>query len=1546
MVFKRKIKSLILAFFVLALCGMISACVVDAGTGDNDDVKTDFSMSLSPKVEEIASDGSVELSVAVNVTSAKNNSPEIKWEITAGSDYAELSATTDEKVKLTGKNTTAENKSVTVKVTVTVDGTSKSDTATITVKAKAAEPELTGVKVSGTTAIEATKSSDLTATPTFTVSPADSSSVTYKWEITEGADYASLSATSSANVTLTGKNTTETEQTVTVKVTATYGGKSVFETYSVKIAANETVIPDEITALKLTAEASSVSAKGTVNLTAQASYTGSPEITFSWEITSGTDYASLENTTGRAAQTVTKSNTLTGKNTSAADGSVTVKVTASDGTVTKIAEATVTVRGNYVKSVVIGGDNSISAEGTASLRATPTLEGEPSITYKWEITEGGTYASLSADSGESVTLTGKNTEETEQTVTVKVTASDGTNEKVATCTVTVGAKIVVPTVTKISVYSGINGTSKKGEYDSVAAALAACGSSGDFRIVLPAGTYAENGLVYNGSGTIRITGSGSAKHGTDVVIKGHGSTMPVDDGSSAQNARELLLFKGTGNLILENLTLESDWLRSEHSGVSAMQAEVLGFNASGYVAAYNCSFISHQDTVRTVGKGWFYDCHIEGDVDFIWMEAGGKVALYENCEIVSVYDSAASNHATYIAAPKINLGNTAGKGVVIFNSSITAPANQKTYLFRNPWSSNPTNQYNQAAFVNCTIDGTLEGALSSSDANGTEDQQYIGWKVDSTIASAYTSKASKIGTLSADTEEKEYSGRRAILNRNYIVDSARFEKDTASNWDIDSFIAKVGWSVDADPSKDYYDGETITKVYSWDMVTNNKPSAGYLASTQDSSVKLYISQAGGSGGCPCYHPGTGSKVYIPASVGDKVEVVTHSGNYYGFTLAGKAATSNAETLTVTETVSSGQSGDSNTYVLLDVTGNCYIHSITVTGAGSSAGGESGGSGGSESGGESGGSGSGGESGGSETRETILWRADEYTAETISETKVLGSMTVLASSSKSVTISNSSKTIGDYTFASVLKFGGTGSKNERALKFTLTESSEVDVYCVSSSSSGTGRMLVLATDSAEINNTNEAPTTAGILNYGSLEAGTYYLYSNNSGINIYAVKITTAGTGSGGSSSGGTGGESGGESGGSGSGESGGETGSNVISKNDTPTGFANIDVSKMTKIVTVSSKADFKKYVEAGGYIVYVSGTIDLSEGMLPTEAGGSTSALDAFVKAQSGGAYTSYKAFIDAYTNSCTNSSNHKDNPKKSSWAACTVSGDTATTLMNQMWYLNTNYGNAITIKPKSNTMVIGLDENAEIYGGCFNISSVNNVAVRNVKIRDAYDPFPHHEKGDGFNAQHDCIVIQGSSYNIWIDHCTLQDSYHCAKAANGEKFQTYDGLLDMKNNTYNLTVSYCKFQDHDKTMLIGSSSTDGSNETRTITLHHNYFLNCGQRLPMVRNTKLHNFNNYYDTDSNKYWTQQYAVGVRENALIVSENNYFGTGVKYSYKDSDGTLYHSGDVDNSSGKITTTTVTSTKPFTPTYSYTPDAAADLPTLIPENAGAGVWSVVQ
>lgn len=285
-------------------------------------------------------------------------------------------------------------------------------------------------------------------------------------------------------------------------------------------------------------------------------------------------------------------------------------------------------------------------------------------------------------------------------------------------------------------------------------------------------------------------------------------------------------------------------------------------------------------------------------------------------------------------------------------------------------------------------------------------------------------------------------------------------------------------------------------------------------------------------------------------------------------------------------------------------------------------------------------------------------------------------------------------------------------------------------------------------------------------------------------------------------------------------------------------------------------------------------------------------------------------------------------------------------------MWKLNAAYGDTIKILPASNTTIIGLDENCGIIGGTINISGVSNVVIRNLLIQDAYDPFPHHEKNDGYNAQWDGITIQGSCSNIWIDHCTIEDTMNIYKVSTGgstsEYYQTYDGACDIKGDGKYVTVSYCKFYNHDKTMLIGSGDDEGDSSVRQITLHHNYYLDCEQRLPMVRNTTLHVFNNYYDFDSSGFYSSSYAVGVRAGSIIYAENNYFGSGIYYSFRNSDGSLYSSGNTDNSK-KGCDSTVTGSTLFSSavngyTYSDILETASDAKATVTNNAGAGVWSV--
>jgi pectin methylesterase-like acyl-CoA thioesterase len=278
-------------------------------------------------------------------------------------------------------------------------------------------------------------------------------------------------------------------------------------------------------------------------------------------------------------------------------------------------------------------------------------------------------------------------------------------------------------------------------YETIAAALAAIPTSGDtstYTIRLNKGTYNENGLSYNGTASIHIIGNTNTKYGTDVIIKGRGNNM------SSMRGRELLEIQGTGNIILENVSLVSDYSRSEST--KDAQAEVLGTDTKGNTVAYNCSFISHQDTLRTAGKAWFYGCYVEGDTDFIWMEAAGSVALYENCEIVSVYDEYATTHTSYVTAPRMGVSSKVGKGLVFLNSTIRESEEAKakgqlTYLARSPWTSG---YFNQVAFIN-TICSDVEVESSSKAPNApwfgnmieTEyPQTIIGWKMDSKTAAS------------------------------------------------------------------------------------------------------------------------------------------------------------------------------------------------------------------------------------------------------------------------------------------------------------------------------------------------------------------------------------------------------------------------------------------------------------------------------------------------------------------------------------------------------------------------------------------------------------------------------------------------------------------------------------------------------------------------------------------------------------------------------------------------------------------------------------------
>jgi len=206
-------------------------------------------------------------------------------------------------------------------------------------------------------------------------------------------------------------------------------------------------------------------------------------------------------------------------------------------------------------------------------------------------------------------------------------------------------------------------------------------------------------------------------------------------------------------------------------------------------------------------------------------------------------------------------------------------------------------------------------------------------------------------------------------------------------------------------------------------------------------------------------------------------------------------------------------------------------------------------------------------------------------------------------------------------------------------------------------------------------------------------------------------------------------------------------------------------------------------------------------------------------------------------------------------SWAASRQNNTTPEIAIIQ-GYLEAETTAEISIKHGKNISIFG-DPNSE--GGYAELKNVSikiwdydNVIVRNLKMHEVFYP-------------NDDLTID-QCHHVWIDHC----EFH-SKIGAGIGVDTYDGLLDIKKGSHNVTVSWCYLHDHMKTMLIGHSDNNGSQDANLeVTVHHCWFSNTDGRNPSLRFGYIHYFNNYLENISD------YGFAVRNGAHALIENNHF----------------------------------------------------------------------
>lgn len=397
-----------------------------------------------------------------------------------------------------------------------------------------------------------------------------------------------------------------------------------------------------------------------------------------------------------------------------------------------------------------------------------------------------------------------------------------------------------------------NNISKTADFFSVYGAMAAVANktSGTYEIQIEPGTYYELVSIQSKGANMILKGKGTAQYGSDVVIE-YVNNVHMNNST---HTRPSFYFKGSGNLTFENVTLKNLTQRKTSYTKDGLyggndsnnyQAEAFYYACTtGFVNAYNSSFISLQDTICTNGsKMWFYGCHIEGDVDFMW--GTSTVALFEKCDIRCVYDSNSNGNA-YLFETRVGSQNdtTIGKGYVLFNSNVTVDSGVTAYYARRASAVGASNNYyDQSALVNVVFTSAPNEAHYSVGKvpyalTGTLYGDYadVGWKeYNVTVngsAVGTTARYAKSGDITATEYEAEYSGRRAILNRYYDITNKKYARDTVANFAVDKLISTRGYNVSADLSAETSAGGTseTTVLYDFTALTGYTAQTSYVTS--------------------------------------------------------------------------------------------------------------------------------------------------------------------------------------------------------------------------------------------------------------------------------------------------------------------------------------------------------------------------------------------------------------------------------------------------------------------------------------------------------------------------------------------------------------------------------------------------------------------------------------------------------------------------------------------------------------------------------------------
>lgn len=216
-----------------------------------------------------------------------------------------------------------------------------------------------------------------------------------------------------------------------------------------------------------------------------------------------------------------------------------------------------------------------------------------------------------------------------------------------------------------------------GDYTSVQAAVDAVpnNNADPVEIYIRNGIYKE--VVNVPADKPFITMIGESAEGVVITYDNYSGKERPGGGTYGTSGSATMFVNGN-DFTAKHLTIENSF---DESSTDAANKQAVALNVRGDRQKFiQVRFIGNQDTLLTNGgTQYFYQCYIEGDVDFIF---GGSSAVFEECVIHSL-DRGSSTNNGYITAASTLI--TEPYGYLILNSKLTSDAAPGTVWLGRPW---------------------------------------------------------------------------------------------------------------------------------------------------------------------------------------------------------------------------------------------------------------------------------------------------------------------------------------------------------------------------------------------------------------------------------------------------------------------------------------------------------------------------------------------------------------------------------------------------------------------------------------------------------------------------------------------------------------------------------------------------------------------------------------------------------------------------------------------------------------------------------------------